>query len=69
MELSVTGKGMLKERAITELPLIDWCRMVRMASKLSFIQLHTLNDSPITLVAQRLSIKPKGDFKKNRSIK
>ncbi len=55
---------MLEERTITELPLIEWCRMVRVASKLSFIQLHILNDSTITLVVQRPSIKPKGDLKK-----
>ncbi len=60
---------MLEERTITELPFIQLGRMVRVASKSSFILLHTLNDSPITLVVQISSKKPKGDLKKNQSIK
>ncbi len=53
---------MLQERTLTEIPLIEWSGMVRVASKSLFFPLDTPKASPLALVARIPFIKPKGDF-------
>ncbi len=61
IELSTGGNCMLEERTLTEIPNIKGCRMIRLASKSSFV-LFLLNSSPQSLVEQKCSIKPKDNL-------
>ncbi len=60
-KLFTGGNGVFEEQTLTEIPKVEGCRMVRLASKSLFILL-LLNSSPQSLGVPSCSIKPKGDI-------